>query len=199
MSVIADIRDPAIQKVLRSLERQSRRPDFQDYRARFLNFCGDQCIRAAMHERGAIYYGLSINAFLASDRFDAAAAICRKLVRVLPHVVRARCTLTWLAIAKGLTAEAQQCARDYAQAADSGGVESLAAVQVRSMVDIANDPELCWALGDALLWLGDDIGADHSFGLAHRMRNDGTMHRLDHAPERLLRVRRILLEGPLAN
>src|SRR5690606_1886198 len=64
--------DPAVEKVLRSLEKQQRRPDFQDYKARFLNFAGDQCIRASMHERGAVYYGLSINTFLGADRFDAA-------------------------------------------------------------------------------------------------------------------------------
>jgi hypothetical protein len=199
VSSTAEIRDPAIQKVLRSLERQARRPDFQDYRARFLNFCGDQCIRAAMHERGAVYYGLSINAFLGADRFDAAAAICRKLVRVLPHVVRARCTLTWLAIAKGISAEAQQWVREYAEAADSVGVDAVAATHIRSMVDIAEDAELCWTLGDVLLWLGDDEAADRSFGRAHRMRNDGVAARADEPVSRQFQIRRILLESPLAN
>jgi hypothetical protein len=195
----AEIRDPAIQKVLRSLDRQARRPDFQDYRARFLNFCGDQCIRAAMHERGAAYYGLSINAFLGADRFDAAAAICRKLVRVLPHVVRARCTLTWLAIAKGISAEAQQWVREYVGAAESAGADSVAATHIRSMVDIAEDPELCWTLGDVLLWLGDDEAADRSFGRAHRMRNERLVLTGDEPGSRHGQIRRILLEGPISN
>jgi hypothetical protein len=185
--------DPAVQKVLRSLEKQQRRPDFQDYKARFLNFAGDQCIRAAMHERGATYYGLSINTFLGADRFDAASAICRKLVRVLPHVVRARCTLTWLAMAKGLSAEAQQFVREYAQAADTAGTEKLASRHVRSMVEMTEDAELCWTLGDVLLWLGDDVGADRSFGIAHELR--ARPRRLETEPERVIQIRRILLEG----
>jgi hypothetical protein len=199
VSSTAEIRDPAILKTLRSLDRQSRRPDFQDYRARFLNFCGDQCIRAAMYERGAAYYGLSINAFLGADRFDAAAAICRKLVRVLPHVVRARCTLTWLAIAKGISTEAQQWVREYVEAADSVGAEEMATAHIRSMVDVAEDADLCWTLGDVLLWLGDDEAADRSFGRAHRIRNAAGDGRSEAPTARHGQIRRILLEGPLAN
>ncbi|MGH7505126.1 MAG: hypothetical protein ACRELX_05730, partial [Longimicrobiales bacterium] len=184
--------------VLRSLERQARRPDFQDYRARFLNFAGDQCVRGAMHERGSLYYGLSINAFVASERFDAASAICRKLVRIIPHVVRARCTLTWLAIAKGLSAEAEHFVREYAAAAEQVGVVDLAEKHIRSMVDLTDDPELCWTLGDTLLWLGDESGADDTFGCALRMRAGERAHPAYDELDRQTRIRRILLEDAMA-
>jgi Flp pilus assembly protein TadD len=114
-------------------------------------------------------------------------------VRVLPHVVRARCTLSWLAMAKGLSAEAQQFVREYAQAADSAGTENLASRHLRTMVNLTEDAELCWTLGDVLLWLGDDIGADRSFGIAHELR--ARPRRLETEPERVLQIRRILLEG----
>jgi hypothetical protein len=112
---------------------------------------------------------------------------------VLPHVVRARCTLTWLAMAKGLSAEAQQFVREYAQAADGVGAEGLASRHVRGMVEMTEDPELCWTLGDVLLWLGDDVGADRSFGIAHELR--ARPRRLETEPDRVLQIRRILLEG----
>jgi hypothetical protein len=194
----ADISDPVVRKVLRSIERQARRPDFYDYRARFLNFAGDQCVRTGMHERGSIYYGLSINAFVGSERFDAAAAICRKLVRVIPHIVRARCTLTWLAIAKGLSAEAEHFVREYALAAESVGATDLAERHIRSMVELTDDPELCFTLGDTLLWLGDETGADETFGCAHRLRAGvRTLPAFDETG-RQNRIRRILLEDAVA-
>ena len=73
------------------------------------------------------YYGRAVDAYLNAERWESAAAMCRKILRSQPTSVRARCTLSWLAIGKGFVADAQTQIMDYAEAAYLFGRESLAA------------------------------------------------------------------------
>jgi hypothetical protein len=159
------------------------------------NAAGDLCHEAGFVSRALSYYGLSIDAFLKVERWDSAAAICRKILRISPIAVRARCTLAWLAIGKGLSAEADRQLRDYVHAAVDAHNESLAVAQLKRMGDVAPNPTIKQSIAELLLELGADKAADFIFGAAFRERNTG---RKSPVSEEMLwsTVRRAALLGP---
>lgn len=137
------------------------------------NSIGDLCNEAGYRERSLSYYGDAIDAYLKVERWDAAAAMCRKVLRVSPHAVRARCTLAWLAIGKGMSGEATQWIREYADAASDAGRDHMAVNQLKRMGDAAEETPIRQAVAEKLLELGEDRVADHFFGLVLRDRNTG--------------------------
>jgi hypothetical protein len=139
--------------------------------AAYLNQAGDLCLQASQPSRALEYYGLAIDSHVKADRFAPAMALCKKVMRVQPEVVRARCTLTWLTIGSGFEGDACMLVDKYVDAAERAGRESYAVSQLRWMADIAAQEELRVAVGDALLHLGDYKSADHVFGRAFSARN----------------------------
>ena len=61
--------------------------------------------------------------------------LCNKIIRTVPHVVRARCTLAWLAIGAGFTGELSGRVGDYVSAAEACGRETIA----QRMAEYAGD------------------------------------------------------------
>ena len=163
------------------------------------NNIGDLCNDAGYRERALSYWGDAIDAYLKVERWDAAAAICRKILRISPTAIRARCTLAWLAIGKGMSGEASQLIHDYADAAVYAGRDHLAVSQLKRMGDAAASPPIRQAVAETLLQLGADQAADYFFGLINR--NTNTTPRTE-SPDRLwAAVRHAALLGPtqLAN
>ncbi|MGQ0815973.1 MAG: hypothetical protein ACT4O1_16200 [Gemmatimonadota bacterium] len=159
------------------------------------NVAGDLCQEAGDFDRAVSYYGLAIDAFLRAERWDAAAAICRKILRLSPMAVRTRCTLAWLAIGKGMAGEAQAQIRAYAAAAMRAHREALAVAQLKRMGEAAPNPGVREAVAELLLDLEADRAADYLFGTVYRDRNAG--RRLPDASETLwATVRRAALLGP---
>jgi hypothetical protein len=152
----------SLEDVLRTMTKQARRAEFPDQKARIFNLMGDLCFDAGDRDGALTNYGMAVDHYLTGQRFDSAAAVCRKIVRISPDVVRARCTLAWIAIGKGLFQEAQREVAEYATAAERAGRESLAWEHLRRMGE-ASDVELREALAETLLNLGDDEGADRLF------------------------------------
>ena len=152
-----DDTEPAggLEKQLRSLEQQAdiALPGFD---AQFFNRAGDLCVEAQDRERALGYYGRAIDAYLRAGRYNAAGAVCRKLLRISPGSVRARCTLAWLSIGKGLLGDAQWEVDEYVDAAVAAGQGDLAVRQLRMMADASYDPELRALVADHLHKLGDD-------------------------------------------
>ena len=148
----------ALEKQLRELEQQAdiALPGFD---AQFFNRAGDLCVEAQDRSRALGYYGRAIDAYLRAGRYNAAGAVCRKLLRISPGSVRARCTLAWLSIGKGLLGDAQWEVDEYVDAAVAAGQGDLAARQIRMMADATYDPELRSLLADHLHKLGDDSGS----------------------------------------
>lgn len=159
------------------------------------NMAGDLCNEAGFYARALSYYGLAIDAFLKAERWDSAAAICRKVLRLSPTAVRARCTLAWLAIGKGLQAEAQAQIRGYVSAAMRAGRDSLAVAQLKRMGDAVANMGVRQVVAEELLALGADRAADHLFGVVNRERN---LQRRAGVMSELLwsTVRRAALLGP---
>lgn len=135
------------------------------------NTAGDLCSEAGLPGRALSYYGLGIDAYMKQERWDSAAAICRKVLRLSPTAVRARCTLAWLAIGKGLSAEAQSQIRGYVRAAMMAGRDSLAVSQLKRMGDSVANLGVRQVVAELLLDLGADRAADHLFGVVYGERN----------------------------
>lgn len=159
------------------------------------NSAGDLCYEAGFPERALSYYGDAIDAFLKAERWDSAAAVCRKVLRAAPSAVRTRCTLAWLAIGKGLAAEAARQIRDYVRAAEAAGRDNLAVAQLKRMGDVAGEGTIREVVAEELLDLGADRAADHFFGLVLRERNFAPLRTV--APDVLWSsVRHAALLGP---
>lgn len=147
-----------LDKELKALEQQAEiaLPGFD---AQFFNRAGDLCVEGQDRDRALTYYGRAIDAYLRAGRYNAASAVCRKLLRISPGSVRARCTLAWLSIGKGLIGDAQWEVDEYVDAAVAAGRGDLARRQLRMMADATYDAELRALLADHLNKLGDDAAA----------------------------------------
>jgi predicted Zn-dependent protease len=150
--------EPGLDKRLKSLEQQAEiaLPGFD---AQFFNRAGDLCVEAQERRRALGYYGRAIDAYLRAGRYNAAGAVCRKLLRIAPSAVRARCTLAWLSIGKGLLSDAQWEVDEYVQAAVDAGQGDLALTQIRLMAEATYNPQLRALLADHLHKLGDSDAA----------------------------------------
>jgi predicted Zn-dependent protease len=151
--------DEGIEKQLRSLEQQAEvaLPGFD---AQFYNRAGDLCVEAQNRARALTYYGRAIDAYLRAGRYNAAGAVCRKLLRVSPGSVRARATLAWLSIGKGLLSDAQWEVDEYVEAAIAANRTDMARKHLRMMVDSTYNPDLRALLASHLRRLGDPETAE---------------------------------------
>jgi tetratricopeptide (TPR) repeat protein len=153
----------ALTKELQSLERQAREAS-PGYETQFLNRAANLCQEAGQIEQALVFYGRAIDAYLESGRFSAAEVVCRKILKIAPATVRARCTLSWLSIGKGHRTGTDEHVSAYVDAARVAGRDALAAKQIRMMADAAVSVELRELLARYLLDLGDSEGADAIFG-----------------------------------
>lgn len=145
--------DRGLEQKLKSLEQQAQiaLPGFD---AQFYNRAGDLCVEGDDQPRALAYYGQAIDAYLQARRYNAAGAVCRKLLRISPGAVRARCTLAWLSIGKRLLGDARRELGEYVEAAKLAGQERLARKQLAMMADTTRDAEL----RDLIAVLLDDVG-----------------------------------------
>ncbi len=118
------------------------------------NKAGDLALKASQGERAVVYYGKAIDAFLEDRQRELARGVANKIVRVRPSAIRTLCTLTWLDLAARHQAMALMHLRDYAHAAEEGGVGARAATQVYGMARISADPQFVEAAADTLDMFG---------------------------------------------
>jgi tetratricopeptide (TPR) repeat protein len=155
-----------LESILPRMERRADTSLFPTERARILNLAGDLCFDANQRERALIYYDQAIDIYLALGMYASVAAVCQKLVRLSPRIVRARCTLAWMAIARGQAGEARERIGEYATAAKPQEDHRLARGHLRMMAEVADAPEVLQAVAEALLLLGDDRGAERAYAAA---------------------------------
>lgn len=152
--------------ILPRMERRAENSLFPTERARILNLAGDLCFDAGQRDRALWYYDQAIDIYLALGMYASVAAVCQKLVRLSPNIVRARCTLAWMAIARGQSREARQRIADYATAAAPQEDHRLARGHLRMMAEVADSPDILEAVAEALQMLGDQRGAERVFAAA---------------------------------
>ncbi|MEX0907074.1 MAG: hypothetical protein WD054_01995 [Gemmatimonadota bacterium] len=156
-----------LEDALQDLAERMRGDLDAEPRARLMNMAGDLCYRAGQRERALLYFDAAIDLYLAAARFAASAAICEKLVRLKPDVIRARCTLAWLAIARGLDDDAERRVEEYGEAALRLERPTVAQRQLRAMAEEVDSERVIEAIAHALLKLGDAVSADRVFGFMH--------------------------------
>jgi tetratricopeptide (TPR) repeat protein len=151
-----------LDSILPRMERRADTSLFPTERARILNLAGDLCFDAGQRERALSYFDQAIDIYLALGMYASVAAVCQKLVRLSPRIVRARCTLAWMAIARGQPYEARERIVEYATAAKPQEDHRLARGHLRMMAEVADSPEVLHAVSEALLLLGDERGAQRA-------------------------------------
>jgi hypothetical protein len=172
------ISQSSLNAMLRSMESRANAADYPDQKARILNLAGDLCFDAGERERALSFYGRAIDMHVAHDQFSAAVAICQKIVRLTPEVVRARCTLAWMAIARGMIEEAQSRIAEYKAAAEAKGQTRVARAHLLMMAEVIENRDLLITIAESLIELGDAENADRVYGAAfgctfeHRMAGD---------------------------
>lgn len=159
------IRDADIVRHLEYLEDRARKAAF-GMDAYILNEAGDLCVAVDREFDARRYFGRAIDSFLDAGRFDVAHAIARKILRLYPDVVRARCTLTWIAIGRGIRPEISGALNAYVGAARDCGMDRPLVRELNWMADIVHHEETLFEIGEWLLDSGAAHEADRVFGRA---------------------------------
>lgn len=162
--------NPKLERELAALESQTRTAS-PGYETQFLNRAGNLCVEARMPRRALGYFGRAIDAYLESGRFSAAEVLCRKVLRIAPEAVRARCTLAWLAIGRNAPKETEEEITRYVEAAQRAGKEELATRQLVMMAEATPSVGLRERLAEHLFDLGSDADADRVLGMVFAERN----------------------------
>ncbi|HET9983031.1 MAG TPA: hypothetical protein VFQ38_05580 [Longimicrobiales bacterium] len=150
---------PLLDEELIKLEREASTAD-DFHRAQLFNRAGDLCAQDRERVRAMSYYGRAIDAYLVADHYDAAVAMCRKIIRFEPTVVRAHCTLALLAVGNRFLGDAEREIDAYVAAASRSRTEHLAIPRLRLMAEAAGSGRVRRRVADHLHALGDDAGAE---------------------------------------
>lgn len=184
-----------LERELKLLESQAKSAS-PGYETQFLNRAGNLCVDAEQPKRALSYFGRAIDAYLESGRFSAAEVLCRKVLKIAPDAVRARCTLAWLSLGKGFRRETDREVEEYTRAAQRAGRESLAAKQLMMMAQATSSTELRENLAARLLDLGAEEEADRVYGLVFAERNDPTQAAVADEGKLWQKLLRAALMGP---
>ena len=127
--------------------------------ARLQNRAGDLYLVKGERATALRHYGEAIDAYLQSGEYDNAMAVCRKIIRVVPEVIRTRRTLAWLCLGKGFLEIAREHVDAYIDASRDAGLESLAVQQLHLMAQYVDRPDFREFLAEKLDDLDDTKGA----------------------------------------
>jgi tetratricopeptide (TPR) repeat protein len=144
---------------IRELESEAERSD-AGTAAHILNRAGDMCLGQGRKDRALSYYGRAIDANLYGRRYDAAAGLCRKLLRISPRSVRTRCTLAWLALGHGDLQETVRELGEYVSAAIDAGERERAATNLAAMAAVTPDRRIRELLAAHLERIGKPADAE---------------------------------------
>lgn len=123
-------------------------------RAPLLNHAGALFREAGAHPRAMQAFGMAIDSLTECDRLDAAIAQCRRILRLSPSVVRARCTLTFLLAERGDVEEAAAEMERYVEAARRAGVTEIAVRRLRLLSAHPTASRIASAVDRAFVALG---------------------------------------------
>ena len=150
---------PSLDEQIQELEERAATTP-PGFRGQHLNRAGDLCAGAGDTGRAVRLWGQAIDSYLLAARPEAAAAMCRKVIRKKPDVVRARRTLALLAVGRGHLQDAIGYVQGYVDAARAEGDRALAVKQLGVMAEATPEPEFRRHVVKLLRELGDDAAAD---------------------------------------
>jgi hypothetical protein len=180
---------------LEILEQQAQAAS-AGYETQFLNRAGNLCVEAGQPSRALVYFGRTINAYLESGRFSAAEVLCRRVLRIAPDAVRARCTLAWLSLGNGYGSDTERELGEYVRAARRAGKEDLATKQLLLMARAAPNVELRERVAELLVQLDSSGEADQVYALVLKERNGILPPRVSDEGELWAKLLRAALMGP---
>lgn len=128
--------------------------------ARLLNRAGDLCLAQGERQDALKRYGDAIDAYLQAGEYDNAMAVCRKIIRVVPEVIRTRRTLAWLCLGKGFLDIAREHIEAYTAASLEAGLAPLAVQHIQLMAQYVDRGEFREFLAERLAELGDSTAAE---------------------------------------
>lgn len=174
------------------------------HRALTFNQAGDLCASEGDTDQALRYYGEAIDAYIDAGFFDSAAVVCRKVIDLSPSVVRAHCTLAFLSLGKGLlylpfeelAADAHREIGHYVQAAQRQGLEDLAIKRLHMMAEVTDSHEIREMIGEHLMELGDNVGANEVLGVVFAERNHVRERPAENQRERWASALRVSIVGP---
>lgn len=148
--------------LLQEIHRNECRMEHMDplLAARLWNRLGTLA-NAERDEDALKFLGRAIDAYLECGYFDAAAALCRRVIRLHPEVVRARCTLAFLSIGRRNLGDAVQEITEYTMAAKRTETQPYAIPRLRLMAQATYDPSVLRCITTALGELGDAEGQEY--------------------------------------
>jgi tetratricopeptide (TPR) repeat protein len=187
-----DASGPTMREELAALEKEAASSPPQRS-AQLFNRLGDAYARVGERKSALWAYGRGIDGYLENGFYDAAAALCRKVIEFEPAVVRARCTLAFLSLGKELLGDAQVEIREYVEAARRADQEGLAVKRLHLMAEATDNLETRTLLGEVLLELGDAEGADRILGAVHAERNELIGPPMEEQRERWARLLRVAI------
>jgi tetratricopeptide (TPR) repeat protein len=141
------------------IEQELRRIGHGYEAARLHNRAGDLYLAKGERQNALKRYGDAIDAFLKSGEYDNAMAVCRKIIRVVPQVIRTRRTLAWLCLGKGFLDIAREHVDAYTYASREAGLETLALQQLMLMGQYVEDDDFRAFLAGKISELGDEEAA----------------------------------------
>ena len=147
---------PPLRVELDLLDRQAEKSPFSE-QAKLFNRGGDLCVQAGETATAKEYYGRAIDAYLDAEAYGPAAAMCRKLVRFAPDVVRAHCTLAFLAVGDRQFGDAEREIREYLRLTRETRTEKYAVPRLRLMAQATANPAVRKMIGEGLIGLGDEV------------------------------------------
>jgi tetratricopeptide (TPR) repeat protein len=128
--------------------------------ARLLNRAGDLYLVKGDRQSALKRYGDAIDAYLQSGEYDNAMAVCRKIIRVVPEVIRTRRTLAWLCLGKGFLEIAREHIEAYTSASIEAKLEGLAVQHLQLMSQYVDRSDFREFLAEKLTQLGDEKEAE---------------------------------------
>jgi hypothetical protein len=160
-------------------------------RPQLFNRLGDALTRSGDRQAALEAYGHGIDGYLENGYFDAAGALCGKVIGSHPEVVRARCTLAFLLLGKELFADAEQQIRGYVAAARSRGSQAAAVARLHQMAVATESLEIRALLAEMLQELGDAQGADQVMSRPIHRQDPVLAPPMDEQRERWSRLLRV--------
>jgi len=147
-------------KILR-LEQQAVAADPRKQARRWLRLARF-CAARQKPDLALKFYGRAIDGDIFWSRYGRASAVCREVIAAYPAVVRARCTLAFLAMRDAETSEFIRMISDYVNAAKRSGCVDLAVARLTLMAEVTNEGPIFDHLNRRIKALGGQVNADHS-------------------------------------
>jgi predicted Zn-dependent protease len=182
---------------LEELEERAKTASLS-FRPHYLVRAAQIAVTMDRHDQALALYGRAIDGYIEAGRSRAAEALCRKVVADYPHVVRARRTLTLLALGRGDFQEAEELMARYAEAARENGDLDVLRAALRTMAAVGEAGPVLNQAARELRSMGDEKGA--ALVLKHRATHhelaDTASGRWSHAIQAALLGPKELRNGP---